>query len=110
MKVEIDVDDDFIDDLAPGYKLVRLGKPKIGELFLSHKGVMKMEEETILGTKHCAILEKIKPKRRVFELVRENSRAEIGELYYVQEECSMNSATYRTLCNYDIYKEITENE
>ena len=108
MKVEIDIDDDFISDLAPGHKLVRLGKPKIGELFLSNNGIMKMDAGTILGMKHCAILEKIKPKRRVFELVRENSRAERGEFYETNN--NLNYCDSTTALIYDIYKEIKENE
>lgn len=108
MKVEIDVDDDFINDLAPGHKLVRLGKPKIGELFLSHKGVMEVDEDAFLGLKHCLILKKIKPKRRVFELVRENSRANEGEYY--EHDKNMNYSVSTTTYFYDVYKEIKENE
>lgn len=103
MKVEIDVDV----NVPEGWRLVRYGLPKEGEYYLD-QGLPVKAHFNFTGQK-LFIIEKIKPRRRVFECVSEEPRLPKKGDLYENDDGHLSSAYYDfTSDKYTIWKEVTD--
>lgn len=104
-KVEIEV------DIPKGWKAVAYRVPNAGEWYLGEGEIpCQMELRNCNLNEPWLVIEKEKPVRRVFEFTGEVRRVETGEYLGVEGGIKLWTAGFPTDGEYEIWKEVTEEE
>lgn len=116
MKIELEIEDEFFTKKIPGYEIVRVGKPEIGETVLSFWDIVEYTSKHQLHSDYYVILKKIKPRRRIFECISEIERKATkgefceGSLYPSANESIFYNPDPETIGKYKIFKEVFKND